>query len=425
MTVPLKVAIDARTLPGLTGGVAVAVKSLLQGLGQLVDGDEEYTVIVQGEEQRAWVSSFLGPNQRIVLFQQPQHRGVRGLAFRVLRPIARYVRRELDQRVWPEVPISQGFHESLGCHVLHLPTQVFTLCAMPTIYNPHDLQHLRYPQFFSPNVLSWRETIYPAGCHFAQTVVVGSQWIREDVVSRYRVDPDKIQVIPEAAPSQTWDEPSEADLVRARKLHGFESFIVFPGVAWPHKNHLQLFHALARLRDERGITIRLVCTGARYPAFWPKIEEAIRELRLSTQVKFLGYVPEAELRAIYRQATCLVLPSLYEASSLPIFEAWLDGVPVVCSNAAALPQQVQNAALLFDPTDVNAIADTVCRAVMDAELRRMLQTRGYERLKDFDLQRTAKAYRAVYRRAGGLPLTEEDRWLLHWDWMRGVPQRDH
>jgi glycosyltransferase involved in cell wall biosynthesis len=232
-----------------------------------------------------------------------------------------------------------------------------------------------------------------------------------------------VQVIPEAAPSQASAEPSPLDLARVKTTYRLEPpFIVYPGVTWPHKNHLALLRALAHLRDQRGITIRLVCTGARYPDFWPRIEDAVRELGLAGQVAFVGYVPEDDLRAIYRLAACLVLPSLYEASSLPIFEAWLDGLPVACSNVAALPQQVRDAAVLFDPSDVGAMADAIVKGVLDDEERRGLQHRGYERLKDFDLLRTAKAYRAVYRRAGGVPLTEEDRWLLQWDWMRGAPQ---
>jgi len=113
-----------------------------------------------------------------------------------------------------------------------------------------------------------------------------------------------------------------------------------------------------------------------------------------------------------------------EAISLPIFEAWLDGLPVACSNTTALPEQVRDAGLLFDPTDVGAIAEALVRITADVDLRRDLRERGQERLKDFDLLRTAKAYRAVYRRAGGSPLTDEDRWLLDWDWMSGTRQRD-
>jgi glycosyltransferase involved in cell wall biosynthesis len=420
----MKVAIDVRMELGLAGGVAIAVKSLLQGLGQLPDGDEEYTVVVDGEEQGAWCAPFLGPNQRVVMWPRPVHRHFQRLKLRLLRPVARYLRAAIDRRVWPEVPISDGFHESLGCDVLHVPTQNFILCALPTVYNPHDLQHLYYPQFFRPNILAWRETVYPAGCHFAQTVVVGSQWVKDDVIRRYGVNPEKVQVIPEAAPTQSSAEPSPGDLERVKTAYRLEQrFVLFPGVTWPHKNHLQLFRALAHLRDERGLVIQLVCTGARYPDFWPHLEAALREYALTSQTRFLGHVSESDLRAIYRLASCLALPSLYEASSLPIFEAWLEGLPVICSNATALPEQVRDAALLFDPTDVNALADAIVAGVTNAEVRRTLRDRGYERLKDFDLQRTAKAYRAVYRRTGRVALTEEDQWLLQWDWMRGVAQR--
>ena len=420
----MKVAIDARILPGVTGGVAVAVKTLLQGLGELLDSDEQYTIIVDRAEQQAWITSFLGPNQRVVLSPKPVHGRAERLTLRVFRPLARYLRATVDRRVWPEVPVSTGFHESLGCDVLHFPTQGFILCAMPTIYNPHDLQHLVYPQFFSPQTLAWRETVYPAGCRFAQTVVVGSQWVKEDVVRRYGIDPGKVQVIPEAAPTQTSTEPGPSDLSRVKATYNLrQPFALFPGVTWPHKNHLQLFRALAHLRDERGITLRLVCTGARYSPYWPRIEAELRELSLSDQVQFLGYVSETDLRALFGLAACLVLPSLYEASSLPIFEAWLDGLPVACSNATALPEQVRDAAILFDPTDTKAIADALLTATTDQDTQRALRGRGYQRVKDFDVLRTAKAYRAVYRRTAGARLTEEDRWLLQWDWMRGVAQQ--
>jgi glycosyltransferase involved in cell wall biosynthesis len=417
----MKVAIDAQILPGVTGGIAVAVKSLLQGLGQL-EGPEQYVVVVDSDEQQAWLTPFLAPNQRLVMRPRPRPGLGQRLKSRFLSPVARYLRGPHDGR--GEVPVSGGFHESLGCDVLHLPTQSFVLCALPTVYNPHDLQHLRYPQFFSPRLIAWREAIYPAGCHFAQTVVVGSQWVKDDVIRRYRVDADKIQVIPEAAPTQSSAEPTPEDLERTRRTYQLESpFVLFPGVTWAHKNHLRLFEALARLRDDRGLTVRLVCTGARYAAFWPRIEAGIDQFKLAGQARFLGYVADADLRALYRLASGLVFPSLYEASSLPIFEAWLDGLPVACSNATALPEQVRDAALLFDPTDVGAIAEAIVRVTSDAELRRDLRAKGYERLKDFDLLRTAKAYRAVYRRAGGFPLTDEDRWLLGWDWMLGAQQR--
>jgi glycosyltransferase involved in cell wall biosynthesis len=147
------------------------------------------------------------------------------------------------------------------------------------------------------------------------------------------------------------------------------------------------------------------------------------ELNLGPQVKFLGFIPEEELRAVYRLAQFLVMPSLFEAISLPIFDAWAEGVPVVCSNATALPEQVQDAAVLFDPHSAEAMANAMAKVATSAELQHRLRERGAQRVQDFHWERTAKAYRAVYRRTAHFPLTEEDRQLLAWNWLR-APQRN-
>lgn len=420
-----RVAIAAGVTPGRSGGVQQAVKTLVQSLGQLNDGGEAYTVVVATREQYDWMEPFVGANQRLVVQPQSEGRSQGNLFKRSLRPLVRYARNSLNanSRQWPEVPISNGFYEGLGCDVVHMPTQHFFLCALPTVYNPHDLQHLHYPQFFAPRSIAWRETVYPAGCHFAHTVVVGSQWVKEDVVRNYRVHADKVQVIPEGPPTEFCAEPSQHHLRCVKSKYQLEEpFALYPAVTWPHKNHIALLEALAYLRDTRGLIIRLVCTGSHSEQFWPRIETRISELKLGSQVRFLGVVPESDLRAIYRLSQFLVQPTLFEASSLPIFEAWLEGTPVTCSDVTALPEQVMDAALLFDPNDTVSIADAVARIATDVELREGLRDRAYRRLKDFDCERTAKAYRAVYRRAAGRCVNEEDRWLLSWDWMRN-PER--
>jgi len=341
--------------------------------------------------------------------------------------LVRRVRHRLvvDYRKWPEVPISNGFYESLGCDVIHFLNQMdFVLCALPTVYNPHDLQHLHYPQFWTPSTIASRETIYPAACHFAQTVVVGSQWIKDDVARQYRTNPEKIQIIAEGPPTQSTSEPTSAEIARVKEKYGLgAAFAIYPAVPWQHKNHDRLLEALALLRDTRDLVVPLVCTGSP-STYLPQIEKRVDELQLAPQVKFLGFVPDEELRCLYRLSQFLVLPTLFEASSLPMFEAWFEGVPVASSNATALPDQALDAALFFDPLDVGAIADAIARMATDANLRGELIERGRRRLQDFDRERTAKAYRAVYRRAAGFPLTDEDRLLLGWDWMRHPEKND-
>jgi glycosyltransferase involved in cell wall biosynthesis len=325
----------------------------------------------------------------------------------------------MPQPQWPTILVSEGFYESLGCDVLHFPTQWFALAALPTVYNPHDLQHRHYPQFFSGSDLATRETFYRAGCELSQTVVVGSEWIKQDVVKQYRVHPDKVQVIPWAPPTQQYPYIDDEQVSEARsRLELPVNYALYPAVTWPHKNHLRLFDALAELRNNRGLRVNLVCTGARDENHWPHVERRLRELNLEAQVRFLGFLSESDLRAVYRSAAFLVLPTLFEADSCPIHEAWSEGLAVASSNHTALPDQVGDAGLLFDANNPSAIADAIQSLATDVNLRRELVERGYRRVRDFDWERTAKAYRAVYRRAARATLGDEDRWLLQWDWMR-------
>lgn len=405
----MRVAIDIRVRPGLSGGVAPAVRSLVTALGKLDDGPEEYSIVVGSDEQVNWLSP---PSDRQRFVLRPQES--RHPLLRPFWPAVRRLQHRLaPPRFWPEVPLSDGFYEGLGCDLIHFPTQSFTVCALRSVYNPIDLQHLHYPEFFDAWVIAWRETVYRAGCHLARSLVVNSEWIKADLIRHYQVDPAKIMVVAEAPPTASLSEPSEETLsgVRAKYQLG-GPFVLYPAVTWPHKNHLRLFEAVAYLRNKRGLHLQLVCTGSRFDPFWPSVERAVRELALAAQVKFLGHIPLEDLRALFRSATCVVMPSLFEANSLPIFEAWREGAPVACSNATGLPEQVGDAALLFDPEDHVAIADALATLMVDTDLRARLRDRGRLRSQQFTWEQTARAYRAIYRRAAGRGLTDEDKRLL-------------
>lgn len=425
----LRIAINAQLIPGRgAGGIESVLIGLIAALGQLNDGAEEYVVIGPWEKPD-WLAPYLGSNQHIVCGPRPSQ--VRGpgpleLFKRVLGPLrskGRRVWRELFpvpvSRVWPEVPVSDGFYEELGCHVIHFPWQPYTVCAMPAVYNPHDLQHVHFPEFFSPIEIAWREITYRTGCNLAQTVVVGSTWVKDDLVKHFSLHPGKVQVIPWAPPTQAYTPPSPESLERVQARYSLQPpFALYPAMTWEHKNHLRLLTALAHLRDREGLAVRLVCTGHRHPAFWPRIEQQLHMLRLDDHVQFLGIVSPGDLRAIYRLAQFVIVPTLFEAASGPVFEAWLEGTAVACSTVTSLPEQVGGAALLFDPFSVEAIAGAIRCMTTDAGLRSKMISKGTRRLQNFRWDRTAKAYRAVYRQVAHQPLTEEDQRLLSWNWMR-------
>lgn len=421
----IKIAISAQYMPNSgVGGVESAVIGLVSALGKLEDGTEEYIVIGPWENPD-WLTPYLGPNQRLIRGPKPEQHS---FVPHWLRPSAKQVRARLLGLLnlplaIPQIPLSDGFYENLGCDVIHFPDQGFILCALPTVYNPHDLQHLHLPQFFTPAEIQQRETLYRAGCHYARIVVAASEWIKNDLVEQYGLNPKKIQIIPCGALTHAVPEPTP-DLVESirNKYRLPSSFAFYPAMLWKHKNHLRLLEALAQLREQNGLVVRLVCTGYLTPDFWPIVQEHIKKLDLSSQVQFLGMVSFEELRAIYKMSTFVIVPTLFEAASGPVFEAWQEGIPVACSNVTSLPDQVGDAALLFDPYSVDAIANAIQRMATDEGLRQDLRQKGKNRLDDFSWERTAKAYRAVYRLVARKQLTEEDRWLLNWDWMKN-PKR--
>lgn len=425
---PLRVIINAQLLPGGgVGGVEQFVIGLVHTLGRLDDCPEEY-IIVGPWQEPYWLEPYLGPNQRIVPGPQPQPsrtewpksslgplrspvgklwRGARRLVFGPPKPSL------------PTVPESDGFYESLGADVVHFPYQGFVRCSLPMIYNPHDLQHLHYPQFFTQEEIASRETIYQAGCGHAQAVAAESKWVKDDIVRQYGIDPEKIYAIPRGSPTELYKPITDKTLAPVKqKFQLPQTFVLYPAQTWPHKNHIRLLETIKLLQDQHGLSIHLVCTGTQNN-FWPTIEKHIRELALNNQVRFLGFVSPTELRALYHLAQFVVFPSLFEGGGFPVLEAFREGTPVTCSGVTSLPEYGGDAVLLFDPTSVESISEAMLRMATDAKLRATLRQRGAARIRLFTWERTARAYRALYRKMAGRPLSDEERHLLANDWVLG------
>jgi len=422
----LRIAINAQILPGSgTGGIETVLR-ILASLGQL-DGDEEYVFIGHWAEAD-WLKPFLSERQTIVRAPQPvQHNKPNQLeTFKrlmgPLRPLARFVKRlvvPLPPGGNISVASSDGFYENLNCDVIHFPYQDFVHCRVPTVYNPHDLQHLHYPEFFAPEEIKRREVVYPAACRAAHTVVVASEFVKQDVMQRYGTKAEKIQVIPWSPPETELNEFTEQDISLLFEKYECppRPFILYPAMTWEHKNHIRLLEAVALLRKREQLKVNVICTGHKN-SFYPLIKRRLYELKLEEQVKFTGVVECKELSLLYRQAQFVIIPTLFEAASGPLFEAWQHGVAVACSSVTSLPEQAAGAALFFNPFLVEEIATSIKTMASDETLRADFRSRGFRRLQNFDLERTLKAYRAVYRKTAGVALSDEDTNLLNWDWMR-------
>jgi glycosyltransferase involved in cell wall biosynthesis len=410
----LRVCVDARLESGSSGGVEQVIIGLASGLSSLTDGDEEYLFLCY-EGHDDWLRPFMGDACRVLHTAG----GRPGPTAPLRRHIpARATLRKLWRRLpampftMPQTPRSDGTIEGNGIDVMHFAKQSAFLTDVPSIYHPHDLQHLHLPQFFSPRERQARERLYKTFCLRAAIVATSSAWTKQDVVSHYSLPEEKVRVVPLAPPVATYPEPTEGDLYQLKTKFGLgDAFIFYPAQTWEHKNHIGLLEALACLRDQTGLRVPLVCCGRRN-SFYAAIEKRIHELGLQDLVTFLDYVEPAELRCLYELSRAVVIPTKFESASFPLWEAFLAGKPTACSNVTSLPEQAANAALLFDPNDTVAIAEAIDRVWRDDTLRSGLIERGRQRVRERTWERTARTFRAHYRRLSGGAMTDEDRALV-------------
>jgi glycosyltransferase involved in cell wall biosynthesis len=337
------IAIPVLTLvPGVVGGSETYVRELLAGLARV--GTHEYRVIAPPVARDAGgglptlVAEGYGGNRVLAM--------ARGA-------------------------VSPGYARLIGnADAVHYPlTAPVPLTRTPSIVTLHDLQHRDLPQMFSRAERAYRALAYDRAARRAARVIVISEFVRDRAVAALGLDPERIRVVPQGLDHELL-VPGAAER---------EPFLLYPARAWPHKNHAALFEAFALLRRERP-GLRLVLTGDDFP-------------NVPEGVEARGRVPRAELVSLLQRASALVFPSLYEGFGMPVVEAMACGCPVACSNAAALPEVVGDAARLFDPRDAQSIAAAV-RDVLDDPAA--WAERGLLRAEGFSWDATARATDAVY-----------------------------
>lgn len=422
----LKVIINAQVLPGgSSGGVEQFIIGLVNGLGKLDDGPEEY-IIIGPWQNPYWLRPYIGKNQSIISGPTPSYSTLK-LRFRkfkkyvapfrnffakIKRVISNY-KNNKTMGITYTVPESGGFYEDIGGDIIHFPYQQIVRSRLPSIFNPHDLQHLHYPEFFSKDQIAWREVIYRTACEEAQAIATQSLWVKQDLMNQYDVEYEKIYVIPHGAPTVIYDQLPEEQIEQViTKFQLPKNFCLYPAQTWPHKNHLRLIEVICLLRDRNGIIINLICTG-RKNEHWNTIRRKIEDLKLTNQVRFLGFIESDELRALYKLAQFVVFPSLFEGGGgFPILEAFSEGTALTCSDGTSLPEFAGDAANYFNPLSVEDMAKAIMRMDADKEFRETLSQRGTKRIQSYHWLNTAIKYRALYRKLANRVLTEKDRKLL-------------
>ena len=226
----------------------------------------------------------------------------------------------------------------------------------------------------------------------ATCVITSSRYTADQLLAHTPVSKSKLRIIPLGVDPPAQDlSPGERQLTRARLVGEGNEMILSVGVLQTRKNTLNALRALETLPQQ----YRLVLVGGDgYGS--EQIHEYLRRPGLAARVQVRGHVPSEELRALYQSAGVLLFPSLEEGFGLPVLEAMANGLPVVASRTASLPEVGGEVALYVDPHDPCDIAEKVRRAVEDSELRRKMIQQGRERAREFSWRRVAEATLQVY-----------------------------
>jgi glycosyltransferase involved in cell wall biosynthesis len=349
----MRVGINLLTLvPGVVGGSETYARELVRALDRV--GELEYRVFTPAIAEDV-------PGTTIRFYRAS--RSMRGRTFAMAKAtVAPWsLRRELEL-------------DELDA--IHFPLTVM----LPRVKRPPaavsllDIQHLIFPEFFSRAELVYRWTVYGWSLRRARTVIAISAHVKQTLVDKLAIEPERIKVIHLGL---------DHDLFQPDGAGPRQPFLLYPANPWPHKNHARLFEAFAQVRRARP-DLRLVLTGT-----------GLERLgRVPEAVEVRGHVPREELARLYRTASALVFPSLYEGFGQPPLEAMASGLPVAVSRAGALPEVCGDAAIYFEPTSVGEIAEAIL-TVLDRP--KPLVERGLKRAAEFTWEATARRHDEVYR----------------------------
>jgi glycosyltransferase involved in cell wall biosynthesis len=377
----VRIGIDATACLASSTGVGVTVTELTRALLALPEDTSD-------ERLRLCAFSTGGGARDRLHAAFPTDRAeirTRRLPVRLIAPI-------LDRFSWPDVELLFGAMDVFHAGPLVVPT-CRSAALVVTVY---DLTPIRFPEYHIPSNSFDRATLRRR-LDRAVRIMVPSACTRDDLESLARIGRDRVRVIPLGV-REKFRRTSEAPpgLPVGLGLRG--EYILTVGSLEPRKNLDRLVRAFKLLKDRHHVPHQLVVVG---PKGWLEggLRETIQSLGLSSEVCFPGFVSDEVLNAFYCNAAVLVYPSLYEGFGLPAVEAMAAGCPVALSRAGSLPEVGGNAAVYFDPSGIEDIAQSTLKILESADLRSQLVNCGLVRSRLFDWGLTARATRDVYAEA--------------------------
>ena len=260
---------------------------------------------------------------------------------------------------------------------------------IPKVVTIHDIIFMRYPEYYTIFDRKMYENKFKHACKIADKIITISQQTADDCIRFFGADARKIEIVYQSCDPIFWASFKENEI--SKKYNLPEKFILNIGTMEVRKNLLNLVKAL-KLVDE---DVSLVAIGRR-TSYTSQIEEYIKENNLLHRVKLMHNVPFHDFPALYAAASVFVYPSVFEGFGIPVLEALAVGTPVATSNVSSMPEVGGNAALYFDPYNVEDMAIQINLLLHDKATVARLNEHRITQLDRFSIENIARNVKEIY-----------------------------
>jgi len=382
----IRIGIDARFYGPKQKGLGRYVQKLVENL-ERVDLINQYIIFLRRENWSEYQPS--QPNFKKVLTDYRWY----SLPEQILMPI----------KIWQQKVDLM--------HYPHFNVPIF--CLKPFVVTIHDLVLRKFPTRRASTLgpvlywlknLAYRLVVYLT-IKRAKKIIAVSNYTKKDILKYFKVKPEKIEVFYEGAPVRKdtgRDSPSDTVLESRTVSEGLslpvslpKPYILYVGNAYPHKNLERLILSFKKLIEDKQIYCQLVLVGE-LDYFYQRLRK-MSSVVPSGRIIFTDFVSDKELASLYQNASLYVFPSLGEGFGLPPLEAMAFGLPVVCSKATCLPEVLGQAAVYFNPENIEEMAEKIKQVLKDKKLQEKLIDQGFKRIQKYQWSKMVQETLGIYK----------------------------
>jgi anaerobic magnesium-protoporphyrin IX monomethyl ester cyclase len=368
----MRIAFDGTTLQPHRTGVGYYTEHLLQHLAEEASNDE--LVVVSNRP----IDTDAPLPDRVRVFTSRWH---------------------LPRIAWTQMVAPRALR-AVDADVAHFTNGMMPATSpVPTVVTIHDMSLTLYPRYHPARRVLLNRPLVGVAARRADAIITVSESAKRDIVRLYGVDAARVHVVHEAAAPSFRPVRDSAQLDRIRRRYGLaDRVILYVGTIEPRKNLPRLIDAFAARLGAGHLSHQLLCVG---PYGWLShgLARRIERSGAASAIKFAGYVPFADLPALYSLAEMFVFPSLHEGFGLPVIEAMACGAPVITGRTSAMPEIAGGAVVQIDPLDTEALGNAMVTLANDRERREELSMLGLARARLFSWRRAARETLAIYERA--------------------------